>query len=168
MRTTTVSRIAAISAGLVLSISATAAAQTEAGGFTFERLVPVGGVVNVTHVAELPGGPIGVMGYNGEDDEPGSSFIWGTTDGGETWTEAQVDIPDNAVNAGLTVLGDRFIAVGSRHIEDPSHTTWVLTSPDAVTWELASQIENAHVRETRSRRYGSARRPDVRRTHVHT
>lgn len=140
MRATKATRITAISAALLLSVSASAAAQTEVGGYTFEELVPPG-AINVTGVAELPGGLTGVMGYQDDD----GSVIWGSEDGGETWTTARLDISGNAVNAGLIAQGDRFIAVGSQHHEDPSQTTWVFTSPDAVDWELTSQIENAHI-----------------------
>jgi hypothetical protein len=137
-------RGAGLASALVLAASVGTAAQQEVAGYSFETLAPVtdvGGTA-VLGFAELPDGTLGVIGQDcsNEDASECTTLTWSSDDGGQTWTEAQPDMPGFAVT--LLTHGDQFVAVSSRGGDVPTHGTFVWTSDDALTWDPAATLEN--------------------------
>lgn len=159
MRKTTTAHIATIGAALLLTTSIGVSAQSDTGGFAWEQLAPVSeeAEIQVHGLVELANGDLGAIGGGYPSGHDGyTAMSWGSSDGGQTWTEARLDMPSNGGPTIMVAHDGQFVAVGSRFHEDPSHTAWVWTSPDAVTWELATQIENAYVSDLQTTPEGLA------------
>jgi hypothetical protein len=131
-----------LGAMLVVGASVGATAQQELGGYTWEQLGAVTdrGWTEVTSIATLPDGTIGMLGHQCADvpcfEQDPTMLGWSSTDGGQTWTEAEVDLPAGPARRELTAFGDQFLTLD----EDR-----VLASPDALSWEVLSEVPDAEL-----------------------
>ena len=131
-----------LGAALILGGSIGAAAQQELGGYTWEQLGPVTDRTRteVISMATLPDGRIGMLGRECSVDvcfEGESTLLgWSSDDGGQSWTESEVDL--TGMFPRLVPFGDRFLVAD----EDR-----VLASPDALSWEELTKVQDAELND---------------------
>jgi hypothetical protein len=139
MRWTRTTIAAGLATGLLAASVAPAAAQGDATtDYSFSRLgqVTESGAAQLRDIAVLPDGTIAVAGgaYTGNQ---WGNLVWASSDGGETWTETELD-----AEGGLETLGDHFVAIGLAQPNDLASGTAVHTSRDGISWDLAGTIED--------------------------
>ncbi|HRK89492.1 MAG TPA: hypothetical protein PK152_10190 [Anaerolineales bacterium] len=140
--------------------------QTEDGGATWQRVytndpnladagvtLPLGGIKNILLPLDMQTAWVGGVVY-----APGEMYLFRSQDGGETWLQINVVLPDEAAESELSVLGILFVSetdglLALRMSAETPQTIIYATEDGGVTWSLLPvSFEGYGILETPSAR----------------